>query len=1336
MPQEKLEITLEEILTIRESLGLTQVEAGKLLGGGPSAYAKYEAGTVKPAAAAVNLLRLLKAHPEMLDELRGAEPPVISVMGRTPSPFEVNGKDIESLSREDLPELLRRLLTAEAEAHNLPADGIHVAENADAPDGGEDGRVTWEGGPDRTRFLPSRRCQFQLKGSPVQPAQAGREILAKDGSVKDMVRGFLEDDGHYIMLCARSYTRKAIGKREESIRAALRGAGLDTARDRIQFRDAGQIADWTNSHPAVGAWVKEKVEPGIPGPFRSWSHWAGRADHSTPWAEDDRLPKFRDRLLEQAKQPRGIVRVVGPYGIGKSRLTLQALDPAGAGKSISSLVLYADESETDPHAIGEVIQRLVDTSKRIIAVVNHCPPERCRILENMALRESSRLSLITIDNEISRTSAGETRLIKVPPPAVAVIEAIIDHVSPELPPGDRRRLVKFSARIPECAILVSHAWRKRPLAQATDDNLVNSVVLGRQPRRPDLLHETAALLAAFGLVESEPKNGGELDMTAQLGRNHKADDLRTAMRDLADRGVIRQRGRLMHFPFSPISARLTECQWREWPRSKWDEVLASSVSPELGLRAAQRLALINDTDIAREVAAHACREEGPLDGILEDSSSVRTDILTPLAEIDATSVIKLLDRSLGQTEGELNIRGSAEIAQALSKIAFRPDTFEDGARLLLLLAGRSQQKGYRAALQFIGLFPVFFGNTVAGGEERLRFLDEATDKNRPNERSIIVEALLAGLEDRISRDGVVGSHGSRPDLEPWFPETYQEAREYISGCMSRLTLFAERTDEVAYAARVGLGRKLRRLIDYGLIDAVEKTVARVHGAVEYWPEAIDSLGRFLSHDDPERKQALINRVQKLIAQLQPQGLENRGRFLVTDLLWDYPSDRKLTREEQYQVQVKELAEEFIEQPDRLERFLPEISHGQQRMASEFGHELACAADSPLDWLEPIVEAVAGTPKEKRNFSLLCGYLTSIREKHPGAVSDFKKRAAHSPELAPALPMVCQNCGIDPSDIRLTSDALNAGRLHPKHLLSWKYLGAFANVPIAAAISLFDRLLSRNDAEAFRVAVCLLGSYVRKDPGNLDELRPQVLRLAKNSVRHGPRSNGGSLDRHFERIMQKALKKGWQDPGARAVALALAKALASVKEWHEGELIKPVLPLLLSEFTEIVWPVIGQTLASDPDSGNHLKHILGSRHSFENIKCPLILKLPEETLLEWCHEHPDCAPAFAASTLPVLTTYRPDAPGRALHPVLSRLIDEFGDREDVLREVGRSIRMYNWEGWPLTKYYELFLEPLEQLRCKHQKNLVRNWAKHMLRFLHKQIKVTQREAEEREARWDI
>lgn len=60
----------EEVKRIRTKIGLTQREAGTLLGGGPNAFQKYEKDTVTLSKPMSNLLRVLERHPEEVEELK------------------------------------------------------------------------------------------------------------------------------------------------------------------------------------------------------------------------------------------------------------------------------------------------------------------------------------------------------------------------------------------------------------------------------------------------------------------------------------------------------------------------------------------------------------------------------------------------------------------------------------------------------------------------------------------------------------------------------------------------------------------------------------------------------------------------------------------------------------------------------------------------------------------------------------------------------------------------------------------------------------------------------------------------------------------------------------------------------------------------------------------------------------------------------------------------------------------------------------------------------------------------------------------------------------------
>jgi HTH-type transcriptional regulator/antitoxin MqsA len=59
----------KEIRRIRRKLGLSQIAAARLTGGGHNAFSRYERGEVAPLPAVIKLLRLLDKHPELLKDI-------------------------------------------------------------------------------------------------------------------------------------------------------------------------------------------------------------------------------------------------------------------------------------------------------------------------------------------------------------------------------------------------------------------------------------------------------------------------------------------------------------------------------------------------------------------------------------------------------------------------------------------------------------------------------------------------------------------------------------------------------------------------------------------------------------------------------------------------------------------------------------------------------------------------------------------------------------------------------------------------------------------------------------------------------------------------------------------------------------------------------------------------------------------------------------------------------------------------------------------------------------------------------------------------------------------
>ena len=1312
------------------------MEAGELLGGGPRGFTKYEAGTVKPAASIVNLLRLLESDPRMIKTLVGRK--IRPMTDPETGPFAISGEHIAVLTERTLVELLRHLLSVEAQENGIPASAIHVASCIHTPDGGEDGRIAWTGHPDRTPFLPGRLCQFQLKAGKIGPAAAGQDVLNKNGEVKPIVRSAIEAGSRYIMLCAHQYVQREIEARKARIRDAIRSAGLTVDDNQIDFRDADQIAAWVNCHPPVATWVRERTQPGLIGPFRSWSHWAGRPEHDdSPWIEDERLAALRGDLHKSVAQPRGVARVVGLSGVGKTRLVIEAFGPTDDDEpelhSLNDLVLYAVESEVGAERLNEAVLSLADAGNRAIVVVDECAPETHRSLSNMVLRRSSRLSLVTIDYEVA-TGTQDQKTLNVAEAPQSVTQAIINRL-PHVQHGeDQLRLARFCKGFPKIAIRIGQAWvRSIPVARATDNDLIDAFVLGRRPQDSALLLKSAALLATFGLVYREPLAAGQLGEIARLGRRLEEPDLRSAINDLCRRGVAQSRGRAILLQPRPIAMRLAERQWQEWSHAEWDNVLAGDMRPYLRTSAARQLALLNTTETARHVADHVCRPDGPLDGLARLSGTANTEVLSSLAEIDPAIVAERIERFLDDVGDLTKIKGDIRrhLVWALEKIAFAPQTFKDGARLLLRLAiAENESFSNNATGQFKALFHVILGSTAAGGDARLSLLEEVEDTSDVARCVVIVEALSAGCETYHStRFAGAEAQGSRPAFESWHPATEHAAFTYITGCVTRLVRYARRTDRSGTTGRNKLAEQLGSLVSHGFIDVVEAAVDQVLAAVDQWPQALETLGGVIVYDSPDMDPDLVNRVRKLITKLQPKSLESRVRFLVTDMPWDYPREESLEFEVKQQRQldaVRALASDLVTRPTVLAGFLPQLSHGNQRMAFCFGHAIAESSRTPLQWLEPMIAAILGVPDTERNHSLLSGLIFGIAEPFPNDVAAFKERAARSSELAPALPEICWQLGITSSDIALVLRAFSEGLLRPDRLTVWCTGGVLAKVPAPAVRPLIDAMLVHS-AEGFAVAITLMHMYAHGIPDKLDGLRPQIRRAAANVTRWDMPQGHQTAEYDFEKITTWLLDKGRQDPDARSTALALARALVDVYGYQQTRVIAPVVPKLLSGFPEITWPLVGQAIVSDPQHAWRFQCLLGNVHSFEHRENPPLLSLPEDTLFAWCHAHPDRAPDFVASILPFLTTYQADATDRSIHPVMARMLSDFGDRDSILHAIGRNIGSYAWSG-SLTKYYALYKQPIHRL-LTHRQQKVRRWAQKMLRQLSAHIKEARNEDEE-------
>ncbi len=1318
------EISPEEIRKIRQSLGLSQTEAGELLGGGPSAFAKYERGSVKPSAALVRILRFLRKRPEELMAISGRESQATKPGSM---PFDVTSEDVSALGPRDFSILVRKLLSAEAQEYGLPQDGIHVSSEISAPDGGEDARIEWSGEPPRTFFLPNRLCVFQLKTGAVSPAKAEGEVLDSRNQIKSRIRKALEEGGSYVILCSKAYTKKQIEKRENRIRAKLKQYDILTGEKHVRFRDSGQITSWVNSHPSVALWLLRKTHPGLASPFfGDWSHWSRREEHfGSRWVDDPRLPSFRERLHAIVEISKGVARVVGSAGTGKSRLVLEALAPTEAernsGVRLSDLVLYAVESEIGSHKIKEYAWNLANSGKRVVLVIDDCSEETRIDLTNIAKHSDSDLSLVTISGEIPRDAEESENTLLVKGAGYSLVEEIVKSVNPNILEWDCRRIVEFSGESITCAKITAGSWGRKGLTASGDKDLLVRKFLGHdnQEEFTNAL-KVARLIGAFGMVVVGAPYEDELKEVAGLGDSVSTQSFRRVVSDLNRRRVLQKSGGFVTLQPKRIAVNLAEEQWEEWSREQWKEILVGSLNWRLRIRAARQLAFLDTRPVASQIVCYICGDRNFWSS--PENLAGSSSILSPFAEINPRCVVDLLEHVLrtGSRTQAQNITGNTrrDLVNTLARIAFAKDTFEDAARLLFRLACHENENIINNATgQFVSLFPVRLAATEAGPEKRLQVIKDLADEcvSYPDTcLSIVVKALLEGAKtSSFHRDVGPEIHGSRPSLRSWVAETTGEEWKYIKECATRLAKLAKEPDNAGEQARAGLGRYLLNYVLDGLIEDVESWTYKVKKNYPCWPEALNSFGILLQHEKEKLSPAVIEKVKTLISALEPKSLDDRIQFFLMKTPYVY-LEGETTAVDSYDQrcqELKKLVGELLEHEDRLKRLILELCGSQHSMAKLFGHYLAKQAQDPSCWEKRVMEAFISVPVNERNLDLLIGYISGIKSRNPERFRKFKQQALKSPILAPVLPGLTRSTGISSEDVDMVIEALEAGLITHEEMIEWKYGEALSKLRPAEVAPLFDLMLKKEDPLLFAVAVELMFFYSYGQEELLEHLRPQLLLVAGYPSAKKEEAYDRSRAYKYKILIDWIMSKGSKDSDARDVAITIVRQLADEDLTYDGKkMIAQILSDLLLNFAEIAWPLIGEAIKENESKRWKFARILRGNF-FAGDKSSPILSVPEDALFGWCYANPETGPAFLATAFPVLAERSEETGPEQFHPTIKRLLDEFGEQDEVLDGLESSIHTFTWLG-SRVEYFAQYREPLLSIE-NHDKKTVRRWARKML-----------------------
>ncbi len=729
--------------------------------------------------------------------------------------LEVTTADIHALSDEDLRTLIGLLCEADARVHGIPTSSVTWGGNQNAPDGGIDVRVNAPAGPEPTGFLPRASIGFQVKKTDFTPGLIPGE-MRPTGTLRPSIRDLIGHGGAYIIASSGTdASDSALKDRVDAMRAAVADVS-DNGNLLVDFYDRNRLATWVRNHPGLIAWVRQRCGRILSG-WQPYSGWALSPEGvEDVYLLDDKarlhagitdekgvelnigIARIRDIL----RNARGVVRLAGLSGVGKTRLAQALFDGRIGDNALDpALALYTDINDNPtPQPIG-MVTNLAMSRTRAIVVIDNCQPELHRRLTEVCRAPDSTVSIITVEYDVQDDEPEGTEVYKLEPSSVPVVAQLLARRFPEMLRIDVDRIAGFSGGNARMALALANTLeRHESLAGLQDEELFKRLFHQRQVHDDSLLKAAQAFSLLYSF-EGETLTGdaAELPQLGALvgmsGREMYAKVTQLKQRDLLQRRSV-WRAVLPH----AIANRLAKMALEQIPS---ENILEQFTTQRLLKSFTRRLSYLHESETAARIATAWLKPGGYL-GTVNNLNEFGQTLLTNIAPVAPEAVLAAIERAIAVPEDDLaqDYGFCNRFISTLHSIAYDATLFDRCVAILIPMAiAKPAQNNHPATTALNHLFTLFLSGTHAPVEQRARIADRLLSSNNPAERELGRKLL----ESLLKTDNFMATHsfefGSRVRDYGYWPATRAEQIHWFVQALRLARKHAVSRENAAFARK-------------------------------------------------------------------------------------------------------------------------------------------------------------------------------------------------------------------------------------------------------------------------------------------------------------------------------------------------------------------------------------------------------------------------------------------------------------------------------------------------------------------------------------------------------
>lgn len=1240
--------------------------------------------------------------------------------------FTVHPNEIKDFTGDELVELLRRLLYAEARNAGVPLRGVDVPLQITVADGGQDARIVWTGGETSTDFFPSCDITFQCKAKDGGDAQWEKEVWTKptqkkkveDKILNDAVRDVLARGGSYIGITTTALVGNKPADRVNAIKEGIGIAGGDpTNLATVDVYEGNKLAAWASAHPGVAVWIKQRHAAIDLAGFSTLDHWGKRADIAAPpfvespdrkfslgphEADAIEFSQLAERLFVELAEPGASVRIWGASGIGKTRALYHALSTGtGLLRGLAAAnFIFCDSSQVGDR-LWDVANQIVKEGSAAVLVVDGCPLDKARELNALALTEGSQLRIITIGAE---GLEHDDHCVMVRPTKAdrSTIRGILKTKLTKAKADELDYIADLCDGFPRIAVFATESYEKRAILKSVDDvaqHIMDAVGADR---------ETVRALECLSLFDSlsPDENPAAFDKLAEMlvhmkgelmyenlviaNRQHLVERNYGAMavqpRPIANFLALR---RLDYLRPSTLVAFLgsAPCRHRDAMLARWG-FLARSRTLSEAIHTLLRTSFADANSVRPDVAPYLTAF------VHVEPDRTGTSLYWAIAQVPLSDV-----EAISVTE---------ELVDALRLLASRQESFRPAAQMVLRLAAVAPLEGSQPILQLLRqLFQVALAGSQADDRLRRVALEQALDEDDPRIRRVGVEALGAMIQTHISRSEQFEQIGAEAYHPEWVPADHGTINAYFDWALQRLLGLWRKDIELRRVIEEHVAGDIRNLLSPELLPTLEIFVKEVVAYSGHWFDATHGIGDWLYFDRPEEPNDFSLAVRTLFDATLPTDpvdlVRLHSRFWMVDLhdpAKRYAQDQEDPDYEYSARRVQELAPVIARNSNQLSRAIYAMATEEMNAPQAFAHALAPELPDPLDTFKQAVTALdeSGT-RAGVNFvaSLLSALDYHLHDK-PDAVGKLEAIAKTSKVLA-ANPMYIM------TSLRVTDERLNnfandvrEGSVTPAQSVSVSYGRRLEEVGHAALSTFIEALVERGSDGGAWAALEILSMYTHGQK----MLTPEIVDLVKfailsPSIAEEADGNATMADHSYDRMLRLVdASNGIDDTFARRFADQLVYACRTTGSRRRGppEALRGALDTIILRAPAAVWPVLASfyEIATRVER-DRLNAITSATKPFaydvSHDRAGALFETPINLMLEWVAANPDGRIAFLVTFFPILEQKGSEW---TWHPALQDLAKLYGDRKRFRDALRRRIYPSSWSG-SLKPHLMSFKEPL-------------------------------------------